>query len=227
MRGAMTPDASSPALAAPTVPVPDLIIALAASTGGLPALVAALGPLPRGFPAVVLVVQHLSASYPSRLADILGWHLALPVIWGRDGAPLQPKAVAVAPPGAHLLVMDTGRLSLSDGPRIHRVRPAADLLFASVAAYAGARAIGVVLSGLGCDGAAGACAIVQAGGRVVAQDATTSEAFAMPGAAIAAGGVKYVVPVTAIAPTLLALARARAVWPERRSCDMRHRTERR
>jgi two-component system chemotaxis response regulator CheB len=107
--------------------------------------------------------------------------------------------------------MDTGRLSLSDGPRIHSVRPAADPLFASVAAYAGARAISVILSGYGRDGAAGACAIAQAGGNVIAQDATTSEAFGMPGAAIAAGGVKYVVPVTAIAPTLLSLAQERAV----------------
>ena len=193
-RGARKPNASLPALSAPAVPVPGLIVVLAASTGGLAALTTALGPLRRGFPAVVLVVQHLAAWCPSRLADILDWRIALPVAWANDGDPLHAGAVTVAPPGAHLLVTATGRLSLSDGPRVHHVRPAADPLFASVAAWAGARAIGVILTGHGCDGAAGACTIARAGGIVIAQDATTSEAFGMPGAAIAGGGVQYVVP---------------------------------
>lgn len=122
---------------------------------------------------------------------------------------MRAGTVAVAPPNKHLLVTSAARLALAETERVHGVRPAADPLFASVAARFGTRALAVVLTGAGRDGAQGALAIRQAGGLVIAQDAATAEVFGMPRAAIACGAVALVLPVTEIAAAVLALALAR------------------
>jgi two-component system chemotaxis response regulator CheB len=113
--------------------------------------------------------------------------------------------VFVAPPGAHLLVDREGTITLSHRPPVHFVRPAADHLFESIAGSFGPRAVAVVLTGTGHDGATGAQAVKQAGGRVIVQDETTSEFFGMPKSAIDAGQVDQILPLDDIASALVAL----------------------
>jgi two-component system, chemotaxis family, protein-glutamate methylesterase/glutaminase len=184
------------------------VVALASSAGGLNALTHVLSALPPDFPAALVVVQHLDPRHRSLMADILSRRTPLVVRQAEAGAPLCPGTVAIAPPDQHLLVNPDGTLSLSHAQLVHFVRPSADLLFESVAASFQDRAIAVVLTGSGSDGARGASAIKRMGGTVIAQDQATSEVFGMPGAAIRTGSVDYVLPLDEIAPSLVTLVRA-------------------
>jgi two-component system, chemotaxis family, protein-glutamate methylesterase/glutaminase len=181
------------------------VIAIASSAGGLSALSAILSALPPTLNAAVLILQHLDPTRPSHLADILGRRTQLPVKQAQSHDRLRPGAVFTAPPGVHLLVNPEGMLSFSHMPAVNFVRPAADSLFESIAQSFGPRAVAVVLTGTGHDGAKGAQAVKQAGGTVIVQDEATSEFFGMPGAAIHAGQVDQILPLDAIAPALEAL----------------------
>jgi two-component system chemotaxis response regulator CheB len=181
------------------------VVAIAASAGGLTALSTLLGALPPTLDAAIIVLQHLVPTHPSQLADILSRRTRLAVKQAASRDQLRAGAVFTAPPGAHLLVDAEGRLSLSHLPTVNFVRPAADRLFESLAESFGARAIAVVLTGTGHDGAAGAQVVKRAGGIVIVQDEATSEFFGMPGAAIHAGLVDQILPLEAIAPALEAL----------------------
>ncbi len=181
------------------------VVALAASMGGLNAISTVLSALPADFPAAILVVQHLSANYPSQLPEILSPRTALRVKRAATRDVLRPGTVYVAVPAHHLLVEPNGTLLLSDAPKMNFVRPAADKLFMSVATTYKSRAIAVVLTGSGCDGALGVLSIKKHGGMAIAQDESTSEFFNMPGAAIATGKVDLVLPLDAIASTLVHL----------------------
>jgi two-component system chemotaxis response regulator CheB len=119
--------------------------------------------------------------------------------------------VYLAPPDRHLLIKRKGSLTLTDSELVNFVRPSADLLFESVAAAYGDRAIAVVLTGTGRDGALGVTAIKQRGGTVVVQDEDSSEFFGMPSAAIKTGVVDFVLPLDEIAPALVSLLAAEAV----------------
>ena len=131
------------------------IVALASSAGGLAALTSVLSGLPRAFPAAVVLVQHLDPRHRSLLADMLGRSTELRVKMAEEGDRLTGGSVFIAPPNYHLLVDAGGSLSLSQSELIHFLRPSADILFESVAASFPARAIAVVLSGTGSDGARG------------------------------------------------------------------------
>jgi two-component system chemotaxis response regulator CheB len=181
------------------------IVALASSAGGLAALTSVLSGLPGAFPAAVVLVQHLDPRHRTLLADMLGRSTALRVKMAEEGDRLSSGWVFVAPPNYHLLVHAGGGLSLSQSELIHFLRPSADNLFESVAATFPDRAIAVVLSGTGSDGARGVRAIKKAGGTVIAQDQDTSEFFGMPSAAIATGCVDIVLPLALIAPALVGL----------------------
>jgi two-component system, chemotaxis family, protein-glutamate methylesterase/glutaminase len=181
------------------------VIAIATSAGGLAALSRVLHDLPIGFPAGVLVVQHLQASQPSHLARILGWHTALTVTEAQSGVPPRNGTVYVAPPAAHLLVGADRRLLLSQLPPLHFCRPSGDRLFASVATTFGPRAIAVVLTGNGHDGAEGAQLVRRYGGIVLVQDEPSSAYTGMPRAAVEAGSVDRVLPLEDIGPALRAL----------------------
>ena len=181
------------------------VIGIATSAGGLSALSRLLSALPATLDAAILIVQHLDPDRPSHLADILGRRTALPVKQAAGEDQLHPGAVFIAPPGAHILVDREGIITLSDRPPVHFVRPAADHLFESIAGSFGSRAVAVVLTGTGHDGATGAQAVKQAGGRVIVQDETTSEFFGMPKSAIDAGQVDLILPLDDIAPALVAL----------------------
>lgn len=186
------------------------VIALAASAGGLQALGEVLEGLPPMIRAAVLIVQHLDPHRPSHLASILGRRSGLPVRQAADHDHMAQGCAYVAPPGAHLTVTPDGELLLSDRPPLHFVRPSADHLFESMADSFGPRAIAVVLTGMGLDGASGAQAIRQRGGTVIVQDKATSAFFGMPGAAIAAGEVDRILPLREIPLTLAELAGVRA-----------------
>jgi two-component system chemotaxis response regulator CheB len=186
------------------------VIGIATSAGGLSALTRLLSALPATLDAAILVVQHLDPSRPSHLADILGRRTPLPVKQAASNDRLHAGAVFIAPPGAHILVDPEGTISLSHRPPVHFVRPAADRLFESIAGSFGSRAVAVVLTGTGHDGATGAQAVKRAGGTVIVQDESTSEFFGMPKSAIDAGQVDQILPLDQIAPALVVLCGAAA-----------------
>ena len=178
------------------------IVAMAASAGGLNALTKVLGALPREFPVGILVVQHLDPRHRSLMAEILGRRTLLKVVEARHGERVCPGVVHVAPPDHHLLVDAGGMLALTHTELVHFVRPSADLLFESTAASFRERAVAVVLSGSGSDGAMGVKAVKKMGGTVIVQDRESSEFSGMPDAALRTGAVDFVLPLAEIAPAL-------------------------
>lgn len=181
------------------------IVALASSAGGLNALSQVLSKLPADFPAALVVVQHLDRRHRSLMADILSRRTPLQVKEAEAGDRLKPGTVYIAPPNRHLLVNPNRTLSLTESELVHFVRPSADLLFDSVAASYKDRAIAVVLTGTGNDGAMGVQAIEKMGGTVIAQDEETSEFFGMPSTAIQTGAVNFILPLSEIASALISL----------------------
>ena len=181
------------------------VVALASSAGGLHALTHVLGALPADFPVAIAVVQHLDPRHRSLMAEILGRSAALRVAQAEEGRRLEPGTVLIAPPNRHLLVNPDGTLSLSQSELVHFVRPSADLLFESVAASYRNRAIAVVLTGMGTDGALGLKAIKQMGGTVIVEDQDTAEFSGMPRAAAATGTADFVLRLDEIAAALVTL----------------------
>jgi two-component system chemotaxis response regulator CheB len=194
-----------------TIPTPQVeprlgpfaAIGICASTGGPRALQTILAGLPEAFPVPILVVQHMSIGFTEGLAGWLDQLVPLPVALAVPGS--SGPGVWVAPDDAHLILEPSMRLSLDrksvNGPH----RPSGDFLLSSMARVLGPSALGVVLTGMGRDGAKGVAAIVRAGGSVIAQDEATSVVFGMPRAAIEAGA-EHVRPLSAIAGTLNRIA---------------------
>ncbi len=183
------------------------VVAIAASAGGLNALTKVLSALSSDFPAAIVVVQHLSAHHPSLMAEILNRRTAVNVKQAESGEQLRSGWVFMAPVDQHLLITTEGIVSLSDTAKLNFVRPAADRLFNSVAKSFKDRAIAVVLSGTGHDGATGIEAIKAQGGVAIAQDQASADYFGMPKAAIATGKIDFVLPLNKIASTLEKLVR--------------------
>lgn len=188
----------------PTSPVFDLV-ALTASADGLNALTQVLAVLPSDFSAAIVVVQHLSPRHPSLLAEILNRRTSLEVKQAEEGGYLSAGKVFIAPPDYHLLVNADGSLSLTQTEKVHFVRPAAELLFESVAEHYKQRAIAVVLTGGDGDGSRGVQAIKKMGGKVIAQDKATSKVWGMPASAIATGCVDWVLPLNKIGQAITQL----------------------
>lgn len=186
-------------------------VMVAASAGGIKALRALLSALPAEFAAPVVVVQHRSATAPGCLDRVLGASTPLRVREARDGDVLRAGCVFICPPDRHVAVVPGGTLRVLDGPRINFTRPAADPLFASGAACYGARALAVVLTGRGRDGAAGAAQVRRAGGLVLVQDPATCEAPGMPQAVLGGGGADFVLPLSTVPHALVSLVMAPAI----------------
>jgi two-component system chemotaxis response regulator CheB len=184
------------------------IVALAASAGGLNALTQVLQALPADFAAGIVVVQHLDPRHRSLMAEILGRRITLKVKQAAQGDRVAAGTVMIAPPNNHLLVNQDGLLTLTQTELVHFLRPSADLLFESTAAAYRERAIAVILSGSGHDGAMGVKAIKKMGGTVIAQDQESSEFGGMPAAAQQTGLVDFVLPLNEIARALQTLVSA-------------------
>jgi len=184
------------------------LVALGVSTGGPQALAEILGSLPAGFPLPLLIVMHITPAFGSAFADWLNDQSPLPVSTAVHGQPLPPigrPRVLLAPPDRHLKVHQ-GRLWLNDSPEVHSCRPSVDVLFESVASDIGERAIAVLLTGMGRDGARGLLAVRAAKGTTIAQDEATSVVFGMPREAVLLGAAQRVLPLHEIGLALLTLA---------------------
>ncbi len=187
------------------------IIAIASSTGGPQVIHKLFSELPQDFPAPILVVQHIDAAFTESLAGWLGESSKLVVHVARDGAALSPGEVLIAPPGCHLVVTTRGRATLRQGQPKDGHMPSGSLLLESVARVYGRRAVGVVLTGMGIDGAEGLAEIRAVGGPTVAQSEASCVVFGMPGAAMARKVVDHVVDGDELSRALLCLARGEPV----------------
>lgn len=179
------------------------VVAVAASLGGPKALARLLSALPRNFEAPITLCQHITPGFADDLARYLAVETGHDVIEAIDGQLLKPGRVFVAPSERHLLVQHDGSLKLDPGPPVGGFRPSCDVLLRSVAAAFGSAAIGVVLTGMGKDGARGLKEIRARGGHTIAQDQATSVVFGMPGEAIALGAAERVLPLEEIAGQLV------------------------
>jgi two-component system chemotaxis response regulator CheB len=174
------------------------VIVMASSTGGPAALARILPALELGPRAALILVQHMPAGFTTALAAQLAERARFPVREARSGEPLEPGIALLAPGGTHLMIDRGGGIVLDDGPNVHGVKPAADLTLQSVAQVYGARSVGVVLTGMGRDGALGLAAIKTAGGRTLVQDKQSSIVYGMPRAALELGVVEDVLALDEI-----------------------------
>lgn len=209
-RQARRPEASArPTLKAPLVSSEKLII-IGASTGGTEAIRAVLEPLPANSPAI-LITQHMPGGFTRSFAERLDRLCQITVKEATDGERVLPGHAYIAPGDSHLKLARSGAnyvARLDDGPPVNRHRPSVDVLFHSASTQAGRNAIGVILTGMGKDGAAGLLEMRQAGSATLAQDEASCVVFGMPREAIALGGAAEVLGLDDIPERLMALVAA-------------------
>ncbi|MFZ5764301.1 MAG: protein-glutamate methylesterase/protein-glutamine glutaminase [Thermodesulfobacteriota bacterium] len=181
------------------------VIAIGASTGGTEALKEVLIRLPPTAPGI-MIVQHMPANFTASFAQRLDSLCRIRVKEAEDGDTVLPGLALLAPGNFHMVMRRSGAryyVNVKSGPLVCHQRPAVDVLFHSVATYAGANAIGVILTGMGRDGAQGMLKMHEAGARTIAQDEASCVVFGMPREAIAAGGVDRIVPLDQISQVML------------------------
>ncbi|TBV82289.1 MAG: chemotaxis response regulator protein-glutamate methylesterase [Desulfobulbaceae bacterium] len=181
------------------------LIAIGASTGGTEALREVLTQFPANSPGI-MIVQHMPAKFTTSFAVRLDELCQIRVKEAADGDAVVPGTALLAPGNFHLVMRRSGAryyVSVKTGPMVCYQRPAVDVLFSSVAAYGGANAIGVILTGMGRDGAQGLLKMQQAGARTIAQDKDSSIVFGMPKEAIKLGAADMVLPLRDIPATIL------------------------
>jgi two-component system chemotaxis response regulator CheB len=182
------------------------LVAVGVSTGGPDALRVLLGALPADAPAM-LIVQHMPPGFTAALANRLDEVTPLTVREAREGDEVVRGLVLVAPGDRHMLLTRNGarfHVALNSGPRVSGHRPSIDVLFDSVARAAGSRALGVLLTGMGSDGATGLMSMKRANAATIAQSEESCIVFGMPKQAIARGAVDRILPIEAIAPAIVA-----------------------
>ncbi len=181
------------------------IIAIGASTGGTEALKAVLTKMPPNSPGIV-VVQHMPANFTTAFADRLNSMCSISVSEARNDETVVPGKALIAPGNFHMIMRRSGAryyVEVKDGPMVHHQRPAVDVLFKSVARYVGANAVGVILTGMGADGAEGMLEMKKAGAMNIAQDEKSCVVFDMPKEAIKLGGVDKIVPLEQVSNEIL------------------------
>jgi two-component system chemotaxis response regulator CheB len=182
------------------------VVVIGASTGGPPALQAIIPRLPETLPCAVLVVQHMPVGFTRSLAERLAARSPLRVREAAEGDVVSAGSVLIAPAGQHMKVRRRGgemRVWLDDEPRQALHRPSIDVLMASVAKAYGARAMGVILTGMGSDGVEGMRAIREAGGVTLAESEESCVIYGMPKAAAEAGVVDRTAPLSRVADEIL------------------------
>lgn len=191
----------------PGLKTTDRLVAIGASTGGVEAIRSVLVDLPPDGPGVV-IAQHIpemfSRSFAKRLNDVTSLHVAE----AKDGDTVSTGHVYIAPGSHHLRIVRSGAryvCRLDDGPPVNRHKPSVDVLFESVATAAGLNAVGVILTGMGGDGATGLKTLADTGAHTIAQDEASSVVWGMPGRAVQLGGVKKILPLDRIASHLCQL----------------------
>jgi two-component system chemotaxis response regulator CheB len=176
------------------------VVAIGTSTGGTLALEEVLTQLPRVTPGIV-IVQHMPEKFTAAFAERLNGLCQIDVREARHGDRVLPGRALIAPGGKHMLLRRDGAqycVDVIDGPLVNRHRPSVDVLFRSVAKHAGANALGVIMTGMGDDGAAGLLEMRKAGARTVAQDEESCVVYGMPKEAVKRGGVEKSVPLKLI-----------------------------
>ena len=181
------------------------VVAIGTSTGGTQALETVLTALPRVSPGIV-VVQHMPEKFTASFAQRLNQLCAMEVREAKHNDRVLPGLVLIAPGGRHMMMKRSGayyHVDVVDGPLVSRHKPSVDVLFRSVAKAAGRNALGVIMTGMGDDGASGLKEMLDAGARTVAQDESTCVVYGMPKEAVKRGAVEKTVPLTSIAAEIL------------------------
>lgn len=208
--GGALSESPTPLASFPNSPVPPLpaakrpkVVVIGASTGGPQALHKILTSLPSNFPVPVICIQHISKGFLQGLVDWLAMTCQVSVKIAKSGEIPQPATIYFAPEERHLELDAQGRLTYLAAPPVGGHCPSITVTFKSVANFYAKTAVGILLTGMGKDGAEGMQALAQAGGLTIAQDEASCVVFGMPKEAIALGGAEYVLSLEAIAPMLL------------------------
>jgi len=185
----------------------DKIIAIGASTGGTVAIEHVLMQMPQNAPGIV-IVQHMPALFTTSFAQRLDKLCDIDVSEAKDGDSVVSGRALIAPGNFHMVVRRSGAryyVEVKDGPQVFHQRPSVEVMFNSVAKYVGANAVGIILTGMGADGASGLLTMRQAGAPTIAQDEQTSVVWGMPGEAVKLGAAQQVLPLGSIAREALSL----------------------
>lgn len=208
----LSADAILPPLAPRSVPLTMPVVAIGSSTGGTDALREILTALPENAPAI-LVVQHMPEHFTQAFARRIDGLCRIAVREARDSDVLKPGLALIAPGNHHLMLRrsgDTYRVSIAEGPYVSRHRPSVDVLFRSTAQAAGQNALGIILTGMGDDGATCLGEMRAAGARTIAQDEASSVVWGMPRAAVENGAAECVMPLRLMATEIASFAQAHA-----------------
>lgn len=181
------------------------VVAIGASTGGTEALKNVLRRMPANSPGIV-VVQHMPANFTTAFSRRLDEACAVSVKEAENNDSVTPGRVLIAPGNYHMILRRSGAryyVEIKDGPMVHHQRPSVDILFKSTARYAGANAVGVILTGMGADGAQGLLEMRQAGARTLAQDEQSCVVYGMPKEAVRIGAVEKELPLSDMAEEIM------------------------
>ena len=207
------PMAAPTAISAPTTAMAattDRVLAIGLSTGGVQSIEVVLRALPRTLNAGIVVVQHMPEKFTGAFAARLNGLCELEVLEAKDGDRVQSGRVLIAPGGKHMQLKRSGAfyfVEVKDGPLVNHHRPSVDVLFKSVAAVAGRNAAGVIMTGMGDDGARGLLDMRNAGASTAAQDEASSVVYGMPQQAMKLGGAQQELPLTGIADWLVQMSK--------------------
>ena len=202
-------DSAAPARVSAMARTTDAVVAIGTSTGGTQALEQVLAALPRVCPGIV-IVQHMPEKFTEAFAQRLNGLCRIEVAEARNGERVLPGRALIAPGGRHMQLVRSGaqyHVEVVDGPPVSRHRPSVDVLFRSTARFAGANALGVIMTGMGNDGARGMKEMREAGAHTIAQDEASCVVYGMPKEAVKLGAVDTVLPLSEIASAIAALAR--------------------